>query len=672
MKELKASDKVTQKMTHDGAVTENLATGEVTNISSRQPEADLSASSEESAGTAFDLAARVSEAHISHTERKEAKADREAVKEGSAARRRPSSRLQFTDEERADPALKKYIDRSDKAADKLDRAKAAIPTKKVLRRERIFDEAAGKGKTRLHFEEVEKKPNGKLHHNPLSRPVQELSATAHSKIRQVEHENVGVEAGHKGEVLAERGVSYTGSRVKTAYRHHKTKPWRDAAKAEQASVKANAEYLYQKALHDDPSLAAANPVSRFMQKQRIKRNYAKEVRQAGQNTKKAAATAKSAAIRAKEAAKRAAVFVKSNWKVILIVVAIAAVVFLLLGGISSCTMMLGSGAGTMFSSSYLSEDADIHGAENAYLAMEAELQNKLDNYETLNPGYDEYRYDLDDIEHDPYVLISILSALHEGTFTADQVQDDLAMLFEKQYILTETTQTETRYRTETRTGTRTVTDPETGETTTEEYEYEVQVPYTYYIRNVKLENFNLSLVPLYIMGEDTLSIYATYMSTLGNREDLFPSSSYVEKYTTPPATYDIPASALEDETFAAFITEAEKYIGYPYVWGGSNPNTSFDCSGFVSWALTESGVCNTGRLGAQGLYNISTPVSSANARPGDLIFFVGTYDTPGISHVGIYVGGGKMLHCGDPIQYADINTSYWQSHFYAFARPPYN
>ena len=162
------------------------------------------------------------------------------------------------------------------------------------------------------------------------------------------------------------------------------------------------------------------------------------------------------------------------------------------------------------------------------------------------------------------------------------------------------------------------------------------------------------------------------MATLGNREDLFPGSGYVDKYTKPPTTYDIPPSALEDETFATLITEAEKYIGYPYVWGGSNPNTSFDCSGFVSWALTQSGVCNTGRLGAQGLYNISTPVSSANARPGDLIFFVGTYDTPGVSHVGIYVGGGKMLHCGDPIQYADINTSYWQSHFYAFGRPPYN
>ncbi len=708
MKELKATDKVTQKMTHDGAVTENLATGEVTNISSRDPEVDLSASSEEPAGAAVDLAARATERREAHAAKKQAKADDTAVREGSAARRRPSSRLQFTGEERADPALQKYIRRSDKAADKLDAAKAAIPTKKVIRTERVYgdpakskdfvgrggvteradfsgtaaegakrslrrrDEAAGKGKTRLRFEEVEKKPNGKLHHNPLSRPVQELKATAHSKIRQVEHENVGVEAGHKGELLAERGVSYTGSKVRAAVRHHKTKPWRDAAKAEQASIKANAEYLYQKALHDDPALAASNPVSRYLQKKRIQRNYAKEIRNTERTAKNTAQTAKSAAQRAKEAVKETAVFVKSHWKVILIVVAIAAIVLLLIGGISSCTMMLGSGAGTVFSTSYLSEDADMYAAENAYLAMEAELQYELDNYETLNPGYDEYRYDLDDIGHDPYVLISILSTLHEGVFTIDQVQDDLAMLFEKQYILTETVETETRYRTETRTGTRTVTDPETGETTTEEYEYEVQVAYTYYICNVKLENFDLSHVPVYIMDEETLSMYAAYMSTLGNREDLFPDSSYVEKYTGELVLYDIPASALEDETFAALIAEAEKYIGYPYVWGGSNPSTSFDCSGFVSWVLTESGVCNTGRLGAQGLYNICTPVSSANARPGDLIFFTGTYDTPGVSHVGIYVGGGKMLHCGDPIQYADINTSYWQSHFYAFGRPPYN
>ena len=344
-------------------------------------------------------------------------------------------------------------------------------------------------------------------------------------------------------------------------------------------------------------------------------------------------------------------------------VGIGACVALLFGGISSCSMMAGSGVGGVFTSSYLSEDADMLAAENAYLAMEAELQYELDNYESLHPGYDEYRFDLDEIEHDPYVLLSILTAFHEGVFTIDQVQAELSMLFEKQYILTETVEVEVRYRTETDTWT-----DEEGNTHTETY----QVPYDYYICNVKLENFDLSHVPVYIMGEETLSLYATYMSTLGNREELFPSSSYVAKYTNPPTTYDIPASALEDETFAALITEAEKYVGYPYVWGGNNPNTSFDCSGFVSWALTESGVCNTGRLGAQGLYNISTPVSSANARPGDLIFFVGTYDTPGVSHVGIYVGGGKMLHCGDPIQYADINTSYWQSHFYAFGRPPYD
>ena len=672
MKELKATDKVAQKMTRDGAVAENLATGEVTSISERDPETDLSGGKEPVA-TAEAAAGRIiSQAGARRSAKKQAKAEAETVREGSAARQRPSSRLQFTDEERADPHLQKYIRRSDKAADKLDTAKEAIPTRKVLKTERVFDEAAGRGKTRLTFEEVEKQPNGKLRQNPLSRPVQEIGLAAHNEVHKVEQENVGVEAGHKGEELAERGAAYAGSKTRAAIRHHRMKPWRDAVKAERAAALTNADFLYQKALHDDPALSASNPVSRYLQKKRIQRNYAKEIRNAEKTAKNTAATAKSAAVKAKEAAKKTVLFVKRHSKVILLVVGIGACVALLFGGISSCSMMAGSGVGGVFTSSYLSEDADMLAAENAYLAMEAELQYELDNYESLHPGYDEYRFDLDEIEHDPYVLISILTAFHEGVFTIDEVQAELEMLFEKQYILTETVETETRYRTETRTGTRTVTDPETGETSTEEYEYEVQVPYTYYICNVKLENFDLSHVPVYIMGEETLYLYATYMSTLGNREDLFPSSSYVGKYTNPPATYDIPASALEDETFAALITEAEKYIGYPYVWGGSNPNTSFDCSGFVSWALTESGVCNTGRLGAQGLYNISTPVSSSNARPGDLIFFVGTYDTPGVSHVGIYVGGGKMLHCGDPIQYADINTSYWQPHFYAFGRPPYD
>ena len=386
---------------------------------------------------------------------------------------------------------------------------------------------------------------------------------------------------------------------------------------------------------------------------------AKELRQAEKTAKNTAATAKSAAQKAKDAFKETFLYIKHHSRAVLLVIGIGACVALLFGGVSSCSMMAGSGVGGVFTSSYLSEDTDMLAAEAAYCELEQELQYELDHYEALHPGYDEYRFDLDEIEHDPYVLISILTAFHEGVFTIDEVQEELQMLFEKQYILTQTVEVEVRYRTETRTD-------------SEGNDYDVEVPYNYYICKVKLENFDLSHVPVYIMDEETLSLYAVYMATLGNREDLFPGSGYVDKYTKPPTTYDIPPSALEDETFAALITEAEKYIGYPYVWGGSNPNTSFDCSGFVSWVLTQSGVCNTGRLGAQGLYNISTPVSSANARPGDLIFFVGTYDTPGVSHVGIYVGGGKMLHCGDPIQYADINTNYWQSHFYAFGRPPYN
>ena len=236
------------------------------------------------------------------------------------------------------------------------------------------------------------------------------------------------------------------------------------------------------------------------------------------------------------------------------------------------------------------------------------------------------------------------------------------MLFDRQYILTETVEVERRYYIETDTW----TDAE-GNTHTESY----RVYYDYYTCTVKLENFDLSHLPVYMMDQETLSMYAVYMSTLGNRPDLFPSSGYVPKYVTnPPAKYKIPAEYLSDERFATLITEAEKYLGFPYVWGGSSPSTSFDCSGFVSYVLTNSGLCDTGRLGAQGLYNISTPVSEP--RPGDLVFFVGTYDTPGVSHVGFYVGDGMLLHCGDPIQYTSLNSNYWQSHLYAYGRPPYN
>ena len=330
---------------------------------------------------------------------------------------------------------------------------------------------------------------------------------------------------------------------------------------------------------------------------------------------------------------------------------------LIMGGLQSCTAMFGSAGTGVAAMSYLSEDSDMLGAEAAYADMEANLQYELDNYESLHPGYDEYRFDLDEIGHDPYVLTSILSALHEGVYTLGDVQGDLAMLFEKQYTLTQTIETETRYRTETR------TDSE-GNT------YTVQVPYTYYICNVKLENFDMSHLPVYIMGEEQMSLYAVYMHTLGNRPDLFPNGTYPNASTVKePTYYDIPPEALEDATFAAMMAEAEKYIGYPYVWGGSSPSTSFDCSGFVSWVINHSG-WDVGRLGAQGLCNICTPVSPEQAKPGDLVFFVGTYDTPGVSHVGIYVGNSVMLHCGDPISYTNLNSSYWQEHFYCYGRLP--
>ena len=408
-------------------------------------------------------------------------------------------------------------------------------------------------------------------------------------------------------------------------------------------------------------------MNKHYQKQSIKKEYG-AARYAGSQTAGTAAksTGKKLGEKASDKIKE---FFEKNKKVFIWIGVGIALLVLLGAGISSCSMLTSTGS-SVIASSYLSEDDAMLGAEAQYCRMEQELQSYLDNYES-NHDYDEYHFDLDDIEHDPYVLISILSALHEGAWTTGEVQATLQMLFEKQYILTETVTREVRYRTETRTGTRTVTDPETGKTRTETYEYTVQVPYDYYICHVSLENFNLSHVPVYIMGEETLSKYALYMSVLGNRPDLFGNSEYISRYiTNRPAGYEIPASALEDETFATLIAEAEKYIGYPYVWGGSNPSTSFDCSGFVSWVLTNSGVCNTGRLGAQGLYNISTPVS--NPQPGDLVFFTGTYDTPGVSHVGIYVGNSMMLHCGDPISYSNLNSSYWQSHFYAYARPPYN
>ena len=660
MKPLKPHDKVTQRMTRDGLTLDNQTTGESVNVSSQEAEQEYSAT--EPGGAAEKVLERAGDIRDRRKAKRAAKDAGDVVTEAGEALHRPSSRLQFTAEERADPQLSKYIHKAEKKADKLDAAKDALPKKRVVTTETVYDEASGRAKTKLRFDKVEK-PAPKLKPNPMSRPVQEAGLFVHGKIHEVEGENVGVEGGHKGEELAERQA---GKAIRSGIRRHKLKPYRAAAKAERKSIAANAEYIYQKSLRDNPELAQAvsNPVSRFWQKQKIKRDYARAARAAGQTAQGAAGaatkTAQASAAAAKKAAKeskKGASFLVRHWKGALLIGGAGLMLLLIMGGLQSCTAMFGSAGTGLAATSYLSEDDDMLGAEAAYADLEADLQHELDNYETLHPGYDEYRYDLDDISHDPYVLTSILSALHGGAYTLDEVQGDLDRLFGLQYTLTQTIETETRYRTETR------TDSE-GNT------YTVEVPYTYYICNVELVNNDLSHLPVSMMSEEQLSLYAAYMQTLGNRPDLFPSGSYPNASTVKePTYYEIPPEALEDETFAAMIAEADKYVGYPYVWGGSSPSTSFDCSGFISWVINHSG-WNVGRLTAQGLYNICTPVTAEQAKPGDLVFFVGTYDTPGVSHVGLYVGNSVMLHCGDPISYTNLNSSYWQSHLYCYGRLP--
>ena len=564
-------------------------------------------------------------------------------------------RLQFSDADLAEPKLEKPIKRVKKAEAKADKAQAKIPKKTVVKKERGFDPATGKVKTQLRFEEVDKKkPPSKLTHAVQDAPANLILSQVHREVRQSEDDNVGVEAAHKVEQAVESG----GRLVQSAHRAHQLKPYRAAIRAEKKLERANLDALQKKAEIDSPT---SNPVSKWQQKQAIKKQYAAaKHNQAAQTTAKAAENTAKAAKKAAEKAEKAGKYVWEHRRGFAIAAAILLMLAFLLNGLSSCSVIMDGVGSGIAASTYPSQDADMLGAEAQYCEMEAELQRYLDTYESTH-DYDEYHFDLDTIEHDPYVLISMITALHQGEWTLDEVQGTLQMLFDRQYILTEDVVVETRYRTETDTW----TDAD-GNTHTDTY----QVPYDYYICTVTLENFNLSHVPVYIMSEEQLGMYATYMATLGNRPDLFPGSGYIGKYVAGSYTdYDIPPEALDDEVFAAIIKEAEKYLGYPYVWGGSSPSTSFDCSGFVSWVINHSG-WDVGRLGAQGLCNICMPVSSANVKPGDLVFFTGTYDTPGVSHVGIYVGNNMMIHCGDPISYANLNSSYWQSHFYRYGRLP--
>ena len=570
-----------------------------------------------------------------------------------------SKRLSFTPEERAARAQQK----AEVLGQKLERAEKQIPKKKKVRLQKELDPEKSRMKHTLRFEEVEKQ-RGKeiLPKKAGRRMVQTASAAVHSKMYQVEEENVGTKAAHRTELATEATATMAAHAARV---HHQNAPYKKVEKLQQQVNQANVNAAYRAAVRDNPELQTNN-VKRFVQKQRIKRQYAKEYRKAQKAGSKGSAAAKKAKDAVSSTGQAVITAIKNHKGGLVVIGALVLLVIMVFSSLSSCSVMMEGAMGSILGTSYTSEDPDILQTESNYTALESGLRNELANIENTYSGYDEYRYDVDNIGHNPNELISYLTAKFDA-FTPEQVQTELEAIFEKQYSLTTRAETEIRYRTETRTGTTTSTDPVTGETTTEEYTYEVEVPYEYHILYVTLRNKGFGTAAVEGLTEEQKERYAATLSMKGNKPYLFGDDIYANE--SAGEDYDIPGEALADPDFAALITEAEKYLGFPYVWGGSSPSTSFDCSGFVCYVFSNSGVHNLPRTTAQGIYNQCAHIAPSEAKPGDIIFFTGTYDSPGpVSHVGIYVGNNMMIHCGSPIQYVRTDSSYWTQHFYAFGR----
>ena len=644
-------------------------------------------------------------------------------------------RLHFTEDELSDRDIRRAAKKADKAADKADRANEKLPTKRRVRitrdsgraeavderlsdklhqsrqsskadrekekapskrrprttarggkveatAERLSDKLrpesqstkAARGKLRIEVTEVTAQKPGAGGRAAVNAPAAALHAarnTVRDAVGRSDNEaegNSGADALQSGEST----VRNTGNIVNNRQYSHKLRQYDKAARLERKSDNANVEALYQRERHNDPA-PSSNPISKWRQKQELKKRYmeAKASGRAGASASGAAKGGKKTAEGTKSVVDKGIEFVKEHPKAILIAGVLGLLIMLIAGMFSSCTAMFAGSGNAVLGTSYTAEDADITGTDADYSALETALNNQVSNIESTHPGYDEYRYDLAEIGHNPYELASYLTVLFED-YTRAEVQSTLQSLFAQQYTLTLTPEVEIRTRTETRTGTTTSTDPVTGETTTSTYTYEVEVEYEYHILNVKLTNKGLgAVIQASGLTTEQADRYDVLMTTSGNRSELFGEDVYGVaggEYTD----YDIPGEALTDERFRRMITEAEKYLGYPYVWGGSSPSTSFDCSGFVSWVINHCGNgWNVGRLGAKGLKNICDIIPPDQAKPGDLIFFHHTYDAPDPSdatHVGIYVGDGMMIHCGNPISYASTESNYWQSHFLCFGR----
>lgn len=638
---LKPRDKITQKMSRDGLIEVNETKETAERISRREQEADFSKQPEQAAqDTAAQLTSlgtfpkndtgkteRVME-HIGAVQTRQASKNAVRRAQEEAAANVKTSRLQFTAEELSNPELEAYIRKSQKAADNLDAVRAALPKEKVIVKERVFEEAKGKGKTRLHFEEREKPmPNGKHHKNPLSRPAQEAGIFVHNKIHEVEKDNSGVEGAHKTEEVTESGAKYGARKIREGYHRHKLKPYRAAAKAEKATFKANVEFQYQKCLQENPQLAASNPLSRYWQKQQIKKQYAKAVRTGGMKS------AKTAADHTQKVARKTAEFVTRHWKGVVLLIAALLLFIMTAAGVSSCSSLFSGLMNGVLGTSYTSEDSDLVTVENNYAAMENELQQRIDNIERDYPGYDEYRYDLDNIGHNPHALASYLTALLQS-YTPQSAQAELERIFDMQYTLTLTEEVEIRYRTETS------TDPETGETTTE------QVPYEYYILHVSLTNRDIATIALEVLTAEQLQMFRVYLETSGNKPLLFGGGS-------------ADTSASEDLSGVQFVNgtrpgnpqlvelakgQVGNVGGAPYwSWYGFDSRVAW-CACFVSWCYGQAGLseprfaaCQSqgvpwftshGQWGARGYENIA---------PGDAIFF--DWDLDGSAdHVGLVIG----------------------------------
>ena len=662
---LKPKDKITQKMSRDGLIETNETQQTARRVSQRETE-EFSHSPplpNQDTGIAEQVLEHLEAAHDRQTARRDARQFKREV-----AAKPKTSRLQFTEEERASPELAPYVRKTEKAADKLDRAQAAVPKKKKIVRQRTFDEVSGKAKTKLHFEETEK-PIGKGKELPtgaLSLPAKEIGVFVHNKIHAVEKENVGVEGAHKTEKAAERLSQVSRRAIRRGNRSRKLKPYRAVAKAEKAAVKADTAYLYQKAALGNPQYFS-NPVSRFWQKHQIKRQYAKAARTGAAGGAKTAAEAvknsRKAAKKAKKETKRTLGFIARHPAGVAIAVLVLVFSIVMFSGLSSCSSMLTGGINSILGTSYTSEDADLIAVERHYEGLESDLQGKINRIEQDYPGYDEYRYDLAMIGHNPHELASYLTAKYQS-YTLSDVRGELSQIFEQQYTLTLTREVETRYREETHTETYTDEDGNTyTETVTE------QVPYDYYILNVKLTNTPLSSFLPQQLSEEQRQMYAVYLETSGNKPLIFGGGSPDTSPSTDLSGVHFVNGKRPGNTAVVDIAKRQEgnVGGYPYwSWYGFNGRVAW-CACFVSWCYHEAGLseprfaaCQSqgvpwftsrGQWGARGYRDIA---------PGDAIFF--DWDLDGSAdHVGIVIGRDNERVYNEPIdRQRDIPRSNYQ------------